>query len=385
MRVGIDYGLERLEVEVAERDLVRARQQTAASPLSDPSAAVREALEKPVGFPALRRALTPDDHVVILIDEQLSGLVKLLIPVLEHVTGAGVSPEMITLLCAPSSSRQEWVNDLPEEYESVQVEVHDPANRKRLSYLAATKQGRRIYLNRTAVDADQIVVLSRRTYDPLLGYGGSEGALFPALSDEETRQGMWTGLSQDVRGQTTAARKEAQEVAWLLGAPFMIQVIEGLGDEVLHVLCGLADSSAEGDRLLDASWRSAIDEPVETVVAGISGNPAHHGYAEIVRALSCAAKVVKPKGRMIILSRAKSAEQVSPGPKPVGGLDLLIQGAGAVAKATVFLLSDFPAALAKDLRTTPLENPSQVQKLLSGSCLFIPDAHKSLVVVEKSI
>ena len=40
-------------------------------------------------------------------------------------------------------------------------QVHDPADRKKLSYLATTRQGRRIYLNRSAVDADQLIVLSR--------------------------------------------------------------------------------------------------------------------------------------------------------------------------------------------------------------------------------
>ena len=41
--------------------------------------------------------------------------------------------------------------------------------------------GRRLYLNRTLVDADFVVVLSGRDYDPLTGYAGAEAAIFPAL------------------------------------------------------------------------------------------------------------------------------------------------------------------------------------------------------------
>ena len=63
-----------------------------------------------------------------------------------------------------------------------------PADRRGLSYLATTRRGRRIYLNRTAVDADQLVLLTRRSYDCRMGYAGGEGALFPALSDEAARQ-----------------------------------------------------------------------------------------------------------------------------------------------------------------------------------------------------
>ena len=87
----------------------------------------------------------------------------------------------VTLLCEPSASQQPWLTDLPDAFEEVRLEVHDPKDRKKLAYLATTRKGRRLYLNRTAVDADQLVVLGRRTYDPLLGYSGAAGALYPAL------------------------------------------------------------------------------------------------------------------------------------------------------------------------------------------------------------
>src|SRR5207244_716547 len=65
MQLGIAYGRKNLTVEVAGSDLVSVRRQPVTPPLPDPAAAVRQALEMPLGFPALRRALTPDDHVVL--------------------------------------------------------------------------------------------------------------------------------------------------------------------------------------------------------------------------------------------------------------------------------------------------------------------------------
>src|SRR5438094_10320953 len=119
MRIGIDYGREHLAVEVRESTLVPVHRRPPAPPLADPAAAVRQALETPLGFPALRRALTPDDHVVIVIDEHLPRLPELLTPVLEHITQAQVDPAAITLLCPPSSSGQPWIDDLPEAFEDV--------------------------------------------------------------------------------------------------------------------------------------------------------------------------------------------------------------------------------------------------------------------------
>src|SRR5262249_41637553 len=153
-------------------------------PVKDVASAMRQVLENPLRFPPLRRALTPDDHVTIVLDEDLPRLGEMLTPLLEHVASARVSPEAITLLSPKPAAQQHWLDDLPETFQDVRVETHDPADRKKLSYLATTKRGRRVYLNRSLVDADQLVILSRRRYDPLLGYSGLEDVIFPALGDE---------------------------------------------------------------------------------------------------------------------------------------------------------------------------------------------------------
>src|SRR5437660_12541387 len=255
MRIDIAYGREQLALEVADRAVVHVRRAAAAAALADVPAAVTAAVETPLGFPALRRALTPDDHVAVVVDESLPHLATLLTPVLAHLTAAHVTPEAITLVCAPSTTGQPWLEDLPDEYEEVRLEVHDPHDRNRLAYLATTRRSRRIYVNRTVVDADQIVVLSGRGYDPVLGYAGGETLLFPALSDDATRREAAAHLTMKPPDAASPWRSEAAEVAWLLGAPFLVQVIEGANAEIIHVLGGPMETSGEGQRLLDARWR----------------------------------------------------------------------------------------------------------------------------------
>ena len=237
MRVTIGYGLERADYEVSEASLVAARRQPSAPAIADLGQAVHDALEVPIGFPALRKALTPDDHVVIVADEHLPRQEEMLSAIVEYLIQARIQPAAITILL-PSVHESHATLKLPSHPE-IRVEVHDPANRKKLSYLATTRSGRRLYLNRTAVDADQLIVLSRRGYDPLLGYAGAAGALFPSFSDAETKLQMSGDMSNEVPDEEPwPIRREAEEVAWLLGAPFMIQVIEGSGDEIVHVLGG---------------------------------------------------------------------------------------------------------------------------------------------------
>src|SRR5262249_13582414 len=153
-------------------------------------------------FPPLRQALTPDDHVVIVLDEQLPQLAPLLTSLLEYLRLAGVQPDAMTLLCPSPLLSQPWLDELPHLFANIRIEIHDPGNRDRLSYLATTQKGRRIYLNRSVVDADQAIVLSRRGYDPLTGYSGAEAALFPALSDEATLKQVHKQLSLKPPGTT---------------------------------------------------------------------------------------------------------------------------------------------------------------------------------------
>jgi nickel-dependent lactate racemase len=395
MRVRIDYGLEHLEIDVPDERLVQVRRQTLPSRLADPVGAIRDALERPVGFPALRQALTPDDHVAVVVDEQVSRRPEFLAPVLDHILNAHVSPEAITVLGPSSLSGQGPA--LPGGHAEIRAEVHDPQDRRHLSYLATTRGGRRLYLNRTAVDADQLVVVSRRSYDPVLGYSGSEGALYPCLSDEATLKEMLGRLSFLAPGEKPwPVRREAEEVAWLLGTPFMVQLIDGPGDHLAHVVAGLADTSEEGIRLLNASWRVQVDGPADVVVAGISGDGSRHTFADLARALACAAHVVKQSGRIVLLTNAlpalgEGAGWMRQAEDPREALKIIhrqlpadsaavFQWASAAERATIYLLSRLPQEIAEELFTVPLDEASQIQRLLkeAPAQLFLPDAHKMM-------
>lgn len=398
MRIAMDCGLDRLEFEVADDNVIPGPQPPAA--LDDPIDAVRVALEHPFGFPALRRALTPDDHVTIVVDEYLPHLAELLVPLLEHIQSAGVSPESMTLLSAPSASRQAWIDDLPDAFQDVHVEMSDPADRRRMAYLATNHKGKRLYLNRTLVEADQIVVLSGRRYDTLLGYGGAEGALYPALSNEETRGEMNQRANLSMPEETPwPARREATETAWLLGAPFFVQVIEAAGDRIAHVVAGTTDASREGQRLQDASWRCRVSSPADLVVASISGDPSRHTFADLAAALSCAARVVNPGGRIALLSRAnpvlgpetdvlRNVDEPQEVLKRLRGEHTVertpvLQWAAAACQARLNLFSGLPDDIVEELFATPLHAAREVQRLLDagGRCLFLPDAHKMLAIV----
>lgn len=399
MRLALNCGLDRLDFEVANECLICHPQSP--EPLADPVAAVRAALEQPHGYPALRLALTSDDHVAIVLDEALPRLVELLVPVLEHVRDAGVALEAITLLCPPSSSQQAWINDLPDDFQEVRVEIADADDRRRLAYLATTDKGKRIYLNRTLVESDQVVVLSGRRYDPLHGYSGAESSLYPAFGDRDSQQAMNRRINLGAPEATPwPARRAATKIAWWLGAPFFVQILESAGDGVAQVVAGTSEASCEGQRLLDVHWRRGVTHEADLVVAALSGDPSRHTFAHLAAALACAARVVQPGGRIALLTQAepKLASEVDPlrsaddpqevlrhlRDKQTVDLAPVLRWAGAASRANINLLSAMPDETVEESFATPLHDAREVQRLIDacGSCIFLPDAHKMLAVVE---
>jgi nickel-dependent lactate racemase len=403
MRAEIQYGSQRLELQAPEGVLRLVHRQPADPSIDDPAAAVESALEQPIGFPALRRALTPDDHVAIVVDNELPDIHRLLLPLLQHIVSAHVRPGAVTLVHAQPPHANELRDFWPKEFHEIRSVVHDPTDRRQLSYLATTRKGRRIYLNRTVVDSDQAIVLAGRRFDPLLGYSGAEGALYPALSDRETHKELVGRLSMAVPYEKPwPTRREAAEVAWLLGAPFMIQCIGGTGTSLCHVLAGTAESSDEGVRKLNARWRVELDEPADLVIAGVEGQHGQIEFDSIAAALAAASRVVKAGGRIVLLSAmdpemSPAAELLRESESPAQALRRIKEGtefdpraafcwASAAQRASLYLLSRLPQEQSEELFTIPLDRAGQVEKLLAAapSCIILPAADKSMAVLRSS-
>jgi len=379
---------------------VGARPRVPPSAIVDVPAALRNALEHPfrLDFP-LRRALTPDDRVALVIDEQLPCLGTMLAEMLGYLRSAGIGPESVTILTETAAGPQNWIDELPDEFADVHTENHQPDDRKRLSYLATMKKGRRVYLNRTLLDADQIVSISGRRFDPILGYSGCEGSLYPALSDIDTRRAMWDEPAFVVPSpEPSGIRAEAAEVAFLLSSTIYVQAIEGHGDTISHLVAGLNDSSAVGIQALEERWRFEVPEPVDVVVGAIGGDPRLVDFSTLSRAVAGCSWAIKDAGAIVILTEGQPTlgeglELIRTAEDPKAALRLLsgkrpADMAAAVAwtrvaqKCRIYLASGLNPDVVEELFATPIGSSGEVQRLVDscGTCLVLPDAHKCLAI-----
>ncbi|MER3417392.1 MAG: hypothetical protein C4297_14455 [Gemmataceae bacterium] len=402
-RLEVYAGTSRVGIDLEEGKAIAVHRQAQAPVLEDVAGHIYQALEAPLdGYPPLRRALTADDRVVIVVNEALLALPILVQGVADYLLQAGIARGRIRLLCAPRlpGIQPRWFERLPGHLRQLPVEVHDPHNRARLCYLASTQKGRRIYLNRSLVEADAVVVIGRTVYDPIFGYAGGSADLFPALGDSETREQLWRLPTENVPGDHLwPILQEADEVAWLLGVPFFVQGVEGPGDELSHILAGLAEPVARASRkLLDRYWRVTVAGRAELVIAGIGGDPAGQSFVELARAFACAARIVQPGGHIAVVSALRQpvtalGEWFRDTQRPLEALVrvrrersplalTVWQLAVAAERAHLYLLSDLDADQVEQLHVTPLRHAADLQRLAqrSGTCIVLPDAHKTMAL-----
>lgn len=360
-------------------------------PPSDPIHLIQHALEHPFGYPRLREALTPDDHLAIVLDDTIPSLVPILCEVLGHIQKAGVLLENVTIIIPPNRGESQWVEQLPEELDGIRIENHHPGNQKELCYLGTSQEGERLYLNRTLVEADQAIVLGKRFYDPVLGRGGAQGDIFPALADDKTIASYSAEAEVFAGSAPSRAALLATEVSWLLGAPYFIQVLEGSGGTIQDIIAGSVQASSKAEEELDRIWMRNTPSSAQAVVAlvGRKGEPVT--FSDLCKAAYCASKVVKKQGSIILLSDApldldkiraqiegslpgKKTAKLIPNPDIRSWMD-------AAAHARIHLTNpDAPRLMAASIL-----KEADLTSLLSAasSVLVIPDAHRVHVRVSK--
>jgi hypothetical protein len=234
----------------------------------------------------------------------------------------------------------------------------------------------------------------------LLGHGGAEGLIYPTLGDAETLTSMDTRFDLAPPGaEPWPLQLEAVQTAWLVGAPFFVQAIEGAGDTITQVVAGTQEATTEGTRQLDERWRRVVMRRASLVVATLSGDPARQSFADLAMAAAGAARVVEPGGRIVLLSRISrgpgaGGDLLTGADDPESALAALseparldrvpaLQWATAARHAHLTVLSALDDDTTENLFAAPLRGAAELQRLIdvAASCLILEDAHKALALL----
>ena len=378
-----------------------------AVPLEDPAAATAEALADPLEYPPLAKSTTPADQVLVALHDGVPRGGEITAAVVRCLVEAGVAPDGVSVLRTAEDVRggvgdpRRW---LPKNVrERITLITHDPDDRTRLAYLAATEQGEPILLPRAVTDADLVLPIGCFRSGAAAGYHGVHGAVFPTFSDRRTLTRFRSAESSDPRGRRKKRlRKEVDEVGWLLGVTCTVQVVPGGGDRVLHVLAGqIGAVRRRGWELYQRAWRSAVPHRASLVVAAIEGGTAEQTWGNVGCALAAAGALVEDGGSIAVCSELASR----PGPalkrlaaartrgeafaeirrQPSDDALPAAQLAAAQDRARVYLLSRLDEPVVESLEIAPITRADELVRLVRRheSCILLANAPHAIVATEE--
>lgn len=192
-----------------------------------------------------------------------------------------------------------------------------------------------------------------------------------------------------------------EEVAWLLGIQFLVQVVPGPRALVLEVLAGsVAALLDEAPRRCEAAWHHVLANSADLVIAAIGGGPAQQTWDNVARALVMATRAVNENGAIVLVTNLA----VRPGsalrrfgrwtedePPPKGRKhdiepDLVPAQAllAARQRAHIYLLSRLSEGAVEAIGAIAISDPNDVGRLLQrhASCLVLGDAQFATLSLE---
>ena len=368
----------------------------------------RRAMAEPLGFPELVQCVVPGDNVVIAVDPETPFVAEIVAAVWEQLQSVPEGGVSLALLLPEDSNGQAWSwfrELLPIHIQQqITVAVHNPADQTQISYIASSANGDRIYLNRLLSDADMIVTVGMIAFDSLLGYRGTSSCLYPAFSDLATvNASRAQGHPELTPEQQRPYRELVDEVGWLLGTQFTVQVIPGSAEAPAAILAGLPDDVMNhGRELVNQIWRYSADESADGVVLSIPGGAAF-GWRQLGLALEHATNLVSQGGRIIVVAdlcipEGPAATMMRRSQEPEDLLKPLrrepthdsveiTQLIQALRRARVYLLSSLNPDVVEELGMIPVADVAELQRLVASikKCRIVPNANYAWCNVDERL
>jgi nickel-dependent lactate racemase len=378
--------------------------------LPDESAAIRSALEKPIGCPPLPALASAGDRVVIVVNDGTRPMpsARVLPPILEAIEQ--VPREHITILVATGTHRANTPDELdrmlgPAIARGYRIVNHDARDRGALLYLGTSRRGHPIWLNRLYMEAGVKILTGFIEPHFFAGFSGGPKPVMPGLAGLETVLHNH-GPRMIAHPRATFGvldgnpiHEEQREIALLTRPTFSLNVALNKHHGITGVWAGeMMAAHAEGVAFVRESAMRPISRLYDVVVSTNSGFPLDQNLYQSVKGMTAAARAVRQGGAIVmaaecsdglpahgtyagILRGAHSPEEVlerveQPSTPIADGWQAQIQ-AQVRRRAPVYLYSSLPDATVRDALLEPCHDiEAQVRALLEAN-----GPHASLLVL----
>lgn len=360
---------------------------------SDPLAAVRAALDSPIGTPPLRDLVKPGEKVCIVVNDitRLTRTDLLLPPILETLNAAGIPDADIFIVFALGIHRLQTPAEqrliVGEEVANrIRMFDHVSTDDANMVEVGTTSFGNRVAINRQVWEADRIILTGEIIYHLIAGYSGGRKSLVPGVASFHTttfnHRMIFDPRSRPGNLDGNPAHEDLLEACRLVDPDFIVNAVLSPEGELVRVAAGHFElAHRAGCAAVDEMLRVQLDAPFDLILASAGGFPLDIDLRQAHKGLENACLALKPGGSIVFYAECPSGAGIQSFEDYVNRYDDEFQMKAALEKE--FVVGGHKAYwIARLARLYDVHLVSGLDPHFVGRCRLhhvTPDDHQSVV------
>lgn len=319
MRVRMAFGLEGMEIELPDRNVVDVLTMPAVPPLADAGQAVARALASPIDSrPLLEVARGRRRAVVVVCDiTRPAPNPTMLPPILDTLERAGLGRDQITILIATGLHRPNEGNELaeilgPDIAGTFRVVNHRASVPSEQVHAGPTTSGMEVEIDAVYAEADLKITTGFIEPHLMAGFSGGRKLCGIGCGSEATIRSLHAPRiiehpnSIEGRLDGNVLHEELTEIAAMVGMDLVVNVTLDEGHRVTGVFAGHFDRAfREGCDFAARAVGRTVEREADVVVTSSAGYPQDINYYQVAKGFTGARHVCKPGGTIIMVAQCR--------------------------------------------------------------------------------
>ena len=318
MHVDLPYGKSTLKLDLPEGVNATVIRKPPLPALPDAAAAVREALDRPIGAPPLGELARGKSSACILICDITRPVPNRLFlqPMIRDMMEAGIAADRITVLVATGLHRPNEGEELAElvgdpwVLETVNVANHFARNDEDHVDLGVTPgRGVPVKLDSRLVEADLKIATGLVEPHFMAGYSGGRKVVAPGVAHHETirtfhcAKFMEDPAAVQCNLDGNPLHEEQLAIIHMLGDVYGLNTVIDEDRNLVNVTFGeIVESHLATVEFVRASIEVPVGRKFHTILTSSAGYPLDKTYYQTVKAMVVPMDILEPGGTIIVAS-----------------------------------------------------------------------------------
>jgi nickel-dependent lactate racemase len=285
-----------------------------AAALTDPLAALENALDFPVSGPSLAELARGKRSAAISVCDITRPAPNrtVLPPVLRRLETSGIPRSEITILIAtglhrpatPAEIEEIVGHEIARQY---RVENHDARELSQHRYLGLSASGTPAYIDERFAGADLRMSLGFIEPHLMAGYSGGRKLVVPGLAAQQTIKTIHSPRfmrePRAVEGsiEDNPLHRELVEIAGMAGHQFIVDVALSGDRRIAGVFAGdPVQAHRQGVEFVSRTLLQQLEAPVDAVITTGAGYPLDLTWYQCIKGITAASHIVRDGGRILV-------------------------------------------------------------------------------------